>query len=521
MTDTPVLGIDFGTTNSVVSYVDTDGPHIISVDEHQRLPSVLSYRDDEFVVGEEAVRLAEQHPDRTVFAVKQFLGSGEELLLGDESFPPETLAAGILTRLVDAATAELGEPVDRAVITVPAYFDHQQRAAVKRAGEEVGLTVERLLPEPTAACLPHGLRQQRDAVVLVYDLGGGTFDASLVDLTDGVFDVVASRGDTELGGADWDGVIVDWLFRQIEAEHGVELRGNVQVEERLFAVAQAAKHDLTTDEATTIEVQYRPDDEAGFDIDVELTRNKFEEWTADLLARTSECCTSLVDETDYEPGDIDEILLAGGSTRMPQVERMITETFGIDPRRSANPDAAVAIGAAIQGAVIAQESTPKRESGESISVTDETTIRPQDVVLLDVTAQSLGIEARADAADGGSAQFVEVIRQDATLPASGTELCSTVEDGQTFVRSDILQSPTGSLDDATVLERFEVGPLPPQPAGTVELEIQFTLDVDGVLTAEIVTLDGATTSTEIEVRPEIDHRRRDRLDGIELPPVRE
>jgi molecular chaperone DnaK len=521
MTDTPILGIDFGTTNSVAAYVDEDGPHVITVDGNdRRLPSVVSYRDDELVVGSPAARAAERYPERTAFAVKQYLGEGEELLLGDETFPPETLAAGILTRLVDAAASELDQSVERAVITVPAYFDHQQRAAVKRAGEEAGLTVDRLLPEPTAACLPHGLREQEDAVVLVYDLGGGTFDASLVDLTDGVFDVVGSRGDTELGGEDWDGIVVDWLFSRIESEHGVDLRGNVQVEERLFSMAQSAKHDLTSQSATTMEIEYRPGDGDGFDFEVELTRAQLEKWTADLLADTRACCLSLVEETGYEIDQIDEILLAGGSTRMPQVETMLTETFGLEPRRSVNPDSAVAIGAAIQGAVIGQESRPEPEPREAISVTDDSTIRPQDVVLLDVTAQSLGIQARTSADVEHSEQFVELIQQDATLPASGNELFSTVEDEQETVRSEILQSPTGTLADATMLERFEIGPLPPKPAGEIEIEVEFTLDVDGVLTADIVTLDGAA-STEVEVRPEIDHQRRDRLDTIDLPHVRE
>ena len=515
--ESQILGIDFGTTNSVIAYVADAGPQVIQTPtQSSTLPSVVAYRDDELLVGERAKNAATQYPYRTLHSIKRYMGSQDPIWLGDEQYEPETLAATVIRALVDMAETQLQEPVERAVITVPAYFDYQERSAVKHAGELAGLEVERLLPEPTAACLPYGLRSKSDATVLVYDLGGGTFDVSLVKVTNGIFQVLGTRGDTSLGGDDWDGVVVSWLFDELKTAHGIDLQGEPDIEEQLFDAAKKAKHELTNRQRTTIELPYLAHGDQQYPLEATLTRSDFEQYTADLLERTVECCETLLDETDVPTSTLDEVVLVGGATRMPQIETMLKETFGCSPSNEVDQDLAVAYGAAIQGAILDRQGLPADDMNRSVEVASNQQIQPEDVTLLNVAAKPLGV--RAQDSDTGELRFFELIGRNETIPTSGNDIFTTIEDEQEYVKSEVLQSQTGDLDDAIVLERFRIGPLPPLPAGEPDIQVEFQLDADGVLQAEVVE-QGSGISTSVEAEPELDQKRRERLDDVSLPDV--
>lgn len=484
-----MIGIDLGTTNSACAHATATGLEIVPNKRGDRLtPSVISFdgRSREAAVGKQAANQAVQYPDRTVFSVKRFMGTDEEILLGDEgresAFTPEELSALILKKLAEDATVELGQPVEQAVITVPAYFNDRQRQATKHAGEIAGLSVERILNEPTAACLAYGLHSDTDRTVLVYDLGGGTFDSSLIEIGSGVFEVKATNGDTQLGGDDWDGRIVDWLETQVQTRDGTGFEDGTTTE-RVFEAAKQAKHELTNRKQTTIRLPFLELGNATCNVEETLTRSQFEELTSDLTEETIYLCEELLEMAGYTSASIDAILLVGGSTRMPHVRDRVSEYFGIKPSLHVNPDEAVALGAAAQAAILDDDLLPvpsngsgaverKRESG-NLPTRD-----PGDIVLLTVTPQSLGLEA-VDANTNKNFYSVLIDRNE-SIPASETKEYTTVEGDQRYVYFPVYQGD-GPLAENEQLDEFELGPIPPRPKGEPNIEVTFTIDQDGLL----------------------------------------
>ncbi len=473
------VGIDLGTTNSVVAVMEGGQPIVIPNTEGQRTtPSVVHFgANNERIVGIIAKRQAVLKPPNTVASIKRFMGhslnevnsevqntsykvlakeNGIAVDIEGKTFSPEEISAMILRKLKEDAEKYLGEKVTSAVITVPAYFNDSQRQATKNAGTIAGLEVLRIINEPTAAALAYGLDRRAEETILVFDLGGGTFDVSILEVGDGIFEVKSTAGDSHLGGDDFDRKIVDWLAQSFKQENGIDLKQDKQALQRLTEAAEKAKIELSTLTETTISLPFITADQSGpKHLEVKLTRPKFEELVFDLLNRIKKPVEQSLKDAGIDPSKIDEIVLVGGSTRIPAVQKLIKEMAGgKEPNQSVNPDEVVAIGAAIQAGVLAGE--------------------VKDVVLLDVTPLSLGIETK-----GGV--FTCLIERNTTIPTRKSEIFSTAENNQTSVEIHVLQGERPMARDNKSLGRFQLSGIPPAPAGIPQIEVIFDTDANGIL----------------------------------------
>jgi molecular chaperone DnaK len=452
-----VVGIDLGTTNSVVSVMEGQSPTVIANAEGNRTtPSVVAFtKTGERLVGQLAKRQAVTNPDRTISSIKRHMGTDFTVKIDGKDYTPQEISAMVLQKLVNDASSYLGERVTKAVITVPAYFNDAQRQATKDAGKIAGLEVLRIINEPTAAALAYGLDKKGNETILVFDLGGGTFDVSVLEVGDGVFEVKSTNGDTHLGGDDYDVRIVDFLVAEFRKEQGIDLSGDRQAMQRLTEAAEKAKIELSGTVQTYINLPFITADQNGpKHLDVTMTRAKFEELTNDLTQRCVQPFKNALADAKLDVSQIDEIVMVGGSTRMPVIQELVRKLTGKELNQSVNPDEVVAIGAAIQAGVL---------SGEV-----------HDVVLLDVTPLSLGLETL-----GGVA--TKLIERNTTIPTRKTQVFTTAEDGQTSVDINILQGEREMAADNKSLGRFRLEGLPAAPRGIPQVEVTFNIDANGIV----------------------------------------
>jgi molecular chaperone DnaK len=487
-----VIGIDLGTTNSVVSVVEGGNPTVIANQEGSRLtPSVVGFtKEGEILVGQVAKRQAITNPENTVFSIKRFMGRRYDEVLqeiklvpykvvkaangdarvevrGKQYAPPE-ISAMILRKLKEAAEAYLGEKVTQAVITVPAYFNDSQRQATKDAGRIAGLEVLRIINEPTAAALAYGLDKKKDETIAVYDLGGGTFDISVLEIGEGVFEVKATNGDTHLGGDDFDQKVMDWIAEEFKKEHGIDLRKDRMALQRLKEAAEKAKCELSTTVQTEINLPFITADATGpKHLVLTLTRAKLEALVADLVERSLGPCRQAMQDAGVTAKDIDEVVLVGGQTRMPKVQEAVKALFGREPHKGVNPDEVVAVGAAVQGAVLTGE--------------------VENVVLVDVTPLSLGIETL-----GGV--MTPLIQRNTRIPTKESQIFTTAADSQTSVEVHVLQGERPMARDNRTLGKFHLVGIPPAPRGVPQIEVAFDIDANGIL--NVSATDKATSKQQ-------------------------
>ncbi len=487
-----IVGIDLGTTNSVVAAMEGGDPTVIPTAEGgNTLPSIVAFnKSGERLVGQTAKRQAVINPENTLYSVKRLMGRrfgdpetertmkmvSYEIVEGPENdarmrapvvnktFSPQEVSAMILQKLKRDAEAYLGEPVNAAVITVPAYFNDSQRQATKDAGKIAGLEVKRIINEPTAAALAYGLDKKDDQTILVFDLGGGTFDVSVLEVGEGVIEVRATSGDTHLGGDDWDERIVDWMTKEFKKDQGIDLSNDRQALQRLREAAEKAKVELSSLQETEINLPFITADASGpKHLQLKLTRSRFEQMTEDLVARLRKPFEQALSDADLSSRELDEVILVGGSTRMPMVQELVQDLTGKAPNKSVNPDEVVALGAAIQAGVLAGD--------------------VKDVLLLDVTPLSLGLETL-----GGV--MTTLIPRNTTIPARKNETFSTAEDNQTAVDIHVLQGERPMAGDNKTLGRFRLEGIPPAPRGVPQIEVTFDIDANGIL--DVTAQDKAT-----------------------------
>src|SRR5689334_15391833 len=487
-----IIGIDLGTTNSVVAVMEGGQPVVIPNQEGGRTtPSVVGFaKSGERLVGQVAKRQAVTNPENTVYSIKRFMGRrfdevNQEMKLvpykvvksetGDarveiqgKKYSPPEISAMILTKLKEAAEAYLGEKVTKAVITVPAYFNDSQRQATKDAGQIAGLEVMRIINEPTAAALAYGLDKKKDETIAVYDFGGGTFDISILEVGDGVVEVKSTNGDTHLGGDNIDQRIIDWLIQEFKKDQGVDVSKDQMALQRLKEAAEKAKIELSTLLETEINLPFLTADASGpKHLNIKLTRARFEQMVDDILQRSVGPCKQALQDAGITPQQIDEVVLVGGSTRIPKVQQMVRDLFGKEPNKSVNPDEVVAVGAAVQGGVLGGE--------------------VKDVLLLDVTPLSLGIETL-----GGV--FTKLIERNTTIPTRKSEIFSTAADSQTSVEIKVFQGERAMAKDNRLLGVFQLVGIPPAPRGVPQVEVTFDIDANGIL--NVTAKDRATNNEQ-------------------------
>ena len=507
------IGIDLGTTNSVVAIMEGGSPKVLINGQGARTtPSIVGFTDKgDRLVGQPAKHQQVTNPKNTIFSIKRFMGrrhheveSEEKIVpyevtggpqdlvkvkVRDKEFTPQEISAMVLQDLKKTAEDYLGDKVTNAVITVPAYFNDSQRQATKEAGEIAGLKVDRIINEPTAAALAYGLEKKTSEKIVVFDLGGGTFDVSILDIGDGVFEVLATNGDGHLGGDDWDEALIDHLAEEFRKQEGIDLRNDAMALQRLKEAAEKAKCELSSAQETAVNLPFITATQEGpKHMNITITRSKFEQVCGELFDRLRGPVEQAMKDAGLSKGDIGEVVLVGGSTRMPKVQAMVKEQFGKDPNRSINPDEVVAIGAAIQGGVLEGD--------------------VKDVLLLDVTPLSLGIETM-----GGV--MTSLIEKNTTIPATKTETFSTAADNQTQVEIHVLQGERQFARDNRTLGRFQLADIPPAPRGMPQIEVEFNIDANGIL--NVTATDKATSKSQnIEIKgssglseDEIDKMKKD------------
>ncbi len=495
-----IIGIDLGTTNSCVAVLEGNEPVVIANSEGRRTtPSIVAFLDGgngERKVGDPAKRQAITNPRHTISSIKRFMGEkfsnvqtetgrvsyevikGDNdtprVKIGDRTYTPQEISAMVLQKMKKTAEDFLGQEVTRAVITVPAYFDDAQRQATKEAGEIAGLKVERIINEPTAAALAYGMdKKGQDIKIAVYDLGGGTFDISVLELGDGVFEVKSTNGDTHLGGDDFDQVIIDWLAEEFKSEQNMDLRKDPMALQRLKEAAEKAKIELSSSTETDVNLPYiTAIDGVPAHLVRKLTRSKFEQLASSLIQRTLEPCKKALSDAGMKPSDIDDVILVGGSTRIPAIQKLVEDFFGKSPSKGVNPDEVVAIGAALQGGVLTGE--------------------VKDILLLDVTPLSLGIETMGSV-------FTKMIESNTTIPTKKTEVYSTAADNQPQVEIHVLQGERPMARDNKTIGKFILDGIPPSPRGVPQIEVTFDIDANGILS---VSAKDKATGKEQKIRIE-------------------
>ncbi|MDP2212064.1 MAG: molecular chaperone DnaK [Candidatus Aquicultor sp.] len=487
------LGIDLGTTNSCMAILEVGEPKVIANAEGGRVtPSVVAFsKTGEVLTGEVAKRQAITNPDRTITSVKRHMGTDWKIDIDGKDYTPQQISAFILQKFKRDAEAYLGEKITQAVITVPAYFEDAQRQATKDAGKIAGLEVLRIINEPTAAALAYGLDKEHDQTILIFDLGGGTFDVSILDIGDGVFEVRATAGDNHLGGDDWDQKVIDWMADDFKSKYGIDLRNDKMALQRLKETAEKAKMELSTTLSTNINLPFiTADAEGPKHLEMSLTRTEFQKMTSELLDRCRKPVQQTMKDAGVSASDIDHVILVGGSTRMPAVQEMVKEYTGKDPHLGVNPDEVVAAGAAIQAGVLMGE--------------------VKDILLLDVTPLSLGIETL-----GGV--FTKLIERNTTIPTRKSEIFTTAADGQTSVEIHALQGEREMAAYNKTLGRFHLVDMPPAPRGVPQVEVAFDIDANGIVNVSAkdlgtgkeqrITVTGATALNKDEIDRMVDESK--------------
>jgi len=484
-----IIGIDLGTTNSCVAVMEGGQPVVIANAEGSRTtPSVVAFtKDGERLVGQVAKRQAVTNPDRTVISIKREMGTSYKVSIDGKQYTPQDISAMILSKMKETAESYLGEKVTEAVITVPAYFNDSQRQATKDAGRIAGLDVKRIINEPTAASLAYGLDKEENQKILVYDLGGGTFDVSILDIGDGVFEVLSTNGNTRLGGDDFDQRIIDYVAEQFKKENGIDLKQDKIASQRLKEAAEKAKIELSGTTTANINLPFITADATGpKHLDVTLTRAKFDELTADLVEATIEPMRKALKDAGLTVDQVNKVILVGGSTRIPAVQEAVKKITGKEPFKGINPDECVAIGAAIQGGVLAGD--------------------VKDVLLLDVTPLSLGLETEGHI-------FTKLIDRNTTIPTSKSQVFSTAADGQTTVEINVLQGERQMAYDNKSLGRFQLTGIAPAPRGVPQIEVTFSIDNNGIVNVSAkdkatgheqqITITASTNLTEEEINQRV------------------